>query len=385
LLLLVLVAGGLVSGWQLAGDNSARVWQAFLVNLLFFSGIAQAGPVLAAIYYLTEARWGPPVMRLCLGLGLFLPVSLLLFAVLFAGFPFLPTGPSESPARQIWFSLAFFSGRDLLALGLLYSVSLVFTYRFLGLLSRGPRDDRNGHSERSSTGRPPSSVHERRAGSSLTRLASLVLGLYAVVFSLIGFDLVMALDDHWYSTLFGGYFFMSSFYAGLAAITVIAVLAKGKSERAEAIEETHLWDLGKLLFAFCILTAYFIWSQFLVIWYGNLPDEVGFFILRMKNDAWAWLTWATLILIFAIPFLALLAQGAKQSRVVLSVVGILVLLGMWLERYLLIAPSLGITEGVSIGWTEAVTTFTFLAALVLSYSLYIRFVLPRWSNVQAPG
>ncbi len=385
LLLLALASGIFLSGWQLAGDDSARVWQAFLVNLLFFSGIAQAGPVLAAIYYLTEGRWGAPVMRLCLGLGWFLPVSLLLFAVLFAGFPYLPTGSPESPARQTWFSLAFFSGRDLVALGLLYSVSLVFTYRFLGLLSQGPRDDRNDYSERSSTGRPPSSVHERRAESSLTGLASLVLGLYAVVFSLIGFDLVMALDDHWYSTLFGGYFFMSSFYAGLAAITIIAVLAKGELGRDEAIEETHLWDLGKLLFAFCILTAYFVWSQFLVIWYGNLPEEVGFFMLRMKNNAWTWLTWATLILIFAIPFVALLSQRAKQSPVVLFLVGSLVLIGLWLERYLLIVPSLAVTEGVLIGWIEAIVTLAFLAALITSYGVYSQILLPRWARVRVSG
>ncbi len=356
LLVVIFLTGAAVFIWEVTGNNSGRAWQAFLINLLFFSAIAQSAPVLAAIYYLTEARWGMPVIRTSLGLGLFLPISLLLFVLLFAGFPYLPTGSTDSPAREAWFYPPLFFGRDIIALGILYSMSLLFLYRFFNLIQI-------------------SGLKGRRL--SLTVLASLVLVLYAAVFSLIGFDLVMALDRHWYSSLFGGYFFMSSFYIGLSAMTLSALLLNTSLRRREAVQRTMLWDIGKLLFAFCILTAYFLWSQFLVTWYGNLPEEVGFFVLRMKNDAWAQLTWVALALIFVVPFVVLLGQRAKQSKFILLAVVTLVLVGMWLERYLLIAPSLAVTKTVSLGWTEAAITATFLATMILTYSVYLTYFSPR--------
>lgn len=383
--LIVLAFGVLIFVWQISTENPGRAWQAFLVNLLFFSGIAQTGPVLAAIYYLTEARWGLPVIRLSVGLGLFLPISLLLFAILFAGFPYLPMGSPDSPASKAWFYSPFFFARDFVALGLLYSVSLLFAYRFLYAASGVGPEGIDSERPRSSITQLRHEFPDKDGARSLTFLASLVLGLYAVVFSLIGFDLVMALDRHWYSTLFGGYFFMSSFYAGLSAITVTALLTRKSWGSKKIVQKSQLWDLGKLLFAFCLLVGYFAWSQYLVIWYGNLPEEIGFFTLRMKDDRWAWLTWTTLILIFPVPFLLLLSQRAKQSSTILITVGAIVLAGMWLERYLLIAPSLGVTDGVAIGWTEGIATLTFLAAMILSYSIYIRFVLPRASGIAAPG
>lgn len=383
--LIVLAFGVLVFVWQISTENPGRAWQAFLVNLLFFSGIAQTGPVLAAIYYLTEARWGLPIMRLSVGVGLFLPISLLLFAILFAGFPYLPMGSPDAPAREAWFYSPFFFARDFVALALLYSVSLVFAYRFLCAVSGVGPEGVDNERPRSSITRLQRGVPSKGNARSLTLLASLVLGLYVVVFSLIGFDLVMALDRHWYSTLFGGYFFMSSFYAGLSAIPVAALVTRKALGSGKILQKSQLWDLGKLLFAFGLLTGYFVWSQYLVIWYGNLPEEVGFFTLRIKDERWAWLTWTALVLIFPVPFLLLLGQRAKQSSPILITVGAIVLVGMWLERYLLVAPSLGITDGVVIGWTEGVATLTFIAAMTLSYSIYIRLVLPRASEIAAPG
>jgi hypothetical protein len=221
--------------------------------------------------------------------------------------------------------------------------------------------------------------HDR---STLTSLAIAVLVLYAFVFSLIGFDLVMALDHRWYSTLFGAYFFMSSFYVGLSGITVTVILARKYLPPTDQVQTGALSDLAKLVFAFCLLTAYFLWSQYLVIWYGNLPEEVGFFILRMHNASWAWLTWTALALMFAIPFLALLSRRAKQNPFLLCIVSIIVLVGMWIERYLLVAPSLALTRGPRLGWIEAITTATFVAAMALSYSVYLRVILPRRTDAR---
>jgi hypothetical protein len=380
IVLLVLILGVGAFLWEISGEHSGKAWQAYLINLLFFSAVAQAGPVLAAIYYLTEARWGGRVMSLAMGFAPFLPISFLLFAVLLIGFPYFPAQSAEFPGRGAWFSRSFLIARNTLGLALLYSVSLSFVYQFLNFASSGS-SPAGVITPTGNYGTPVNAglTREIKRRRKLTCLAILVLVLYALVFSLIGFDFVMALERGWYSTLFGAYFFMSSFYVGLLAILVTIVIAKRYLKPKDRVQEKPLWDLGKLVFAFCLLTAYFLWAQYLVIWYGNLPEEVGFIIHRIQNPSWAWLAWIALALIFAVPFLTLLSQRAKQSSPILLAVGVIALIGMWLERYLLVGPSLALDTGPQLGWTEATITVTFLAAMFVSYSVYLRFVLPRWA------
>lgn len=373
LLFLLTILGAAVFVWQVLGAEPARAWQSFLINLLFFSAVAQSGSVLAAIYHLTEARWGSRAMPLAIGLGSFLPISFVLFLVLFAGFPYLPTYSAEFPARHAWFKPSFLIGREILALAILYAVSLAFSYRFLISTKAGIANDSTevpGSTDKAERAREKSIANGR--SPTMTPLAILVLAAYAVVFSLLGFDLVMGLDKQWYSTLFGGYFFISSFYIGLAAI-IVAVFVVGRLWDGEAQAHGNvLWDLGKLVFAFCLLTAYFFWAQYLVIWYGNLPEEVGFFIRRFRDPSWQWLTWVTVALTFAIPFLALLSQHTKQNRA-LFFIAITALGGMWLERYMLIVPSLALTPGPVLGWTEVAITLSFLAGMIFSYTVYLSF------------
>jgi hypothetical protein len=384
--LLVLVIFGIGAfAWEILADDSGRAWQIFLINLLFFSAVAQSGPVFAAIYHLTEARWGGRVIRLALGFGSFLPISFVLFTVLLAGFPFLPGQVAEYPGREVWFQRLFIFGRNALGLAVLYSVSLAFLYRFLNASLRNGTDNdniRETSDYETAAERRLTESRWKHDGSTLTSLAVAVLILYAVVFSLIGFDLVMALDHRWYSTLFGAYFFMSSFYVGLSAITVTVILARKYLQPVDQVQTSTLSDLAKLVFAFCLLTAYLLWSQYIVTWYGNLPEEVGFFILRMHNASWAWLTWTALALMFAVPFLALLSQRAKQNSSILCIVSIIALVGMWFERYLLVAPSLALTTGPRLGWIETITTTSFFAAMALSYGVYIRMILPRWTGAR---
>ena len=374
-LFLVVFFGAIVFVWQILSANPARAWQSFLINLLFFSAIAQSGSVLAAIYHLTEARWGSRVMPLAIGLGSFLPISFVLFVVLFAGFPYLPKYSAEFQARHSWFNPLFFIGRDILGIAVLYFVSLAFSYRFLNSTIHGSSNASSlteSRDPKTAETRPEPRIEVSRNRRKLTPIAILVLSIYAVVFSLIGFDLVMALDRQWYSTLFGGYFFISSFYIGLGAIIVTIFVVRKYVNTEEPIETNALWDLGKLVFAFCLLTAYFFWAQYLITWYGNLPEEVGFFIRRFQDPSWRSLTWVAIALTFAIPFLALLSQRAKQSWA-LFFIATTALIGMWLERYLLIVPSLGLSLPAGLGWSEAIITLTFLGAMVFSYTVYLRF------------
>jgi len=302
-------------------------------------------------------------------------VSFVLFFLLLAGRQVLfPWVNQPIPEKQAWLNTSFLFARDGIGLSILYGLGLASLYysvrldlersvthrggsmpRILALFSRG----RRGLEE------------QRRSRRVLAILSPIFLFTYAIVFSLIGFDLVMALDPRWYSTLFGAYFFVSSFYIGLAAIAILAVLARRRLGLEEQIGKKQFRDLGIILFVFCMLTGYFFWSQFVVIWYGNLPEETGYLILRGYAMPWALLAWTVLLVSLIIPFLLLLSRRVKESPRTILPITLLILVGMWIERYILVVPSLWHQTGLPLGRIELLITGGFLAAVALSYSAFL--------------
>jgi len=366
-LLLILGAVAFVTG--IAGPDAGRAWQTFLVNFLFWSGIAQAGPIFAAIYWMSKARWGRPVKLLAEGAGLFLPVSLGLFFVLIFGQHSLFQWSGDlSSEKQIWLDPELLFLRDTVGLTLLYGLSLLLLYHSI-------RADRASNDATSGDVR----AQRERSTRVLGKLAPLLLFLYAVVFSLIAFDLIMSLDPRWYSTLFGAYFFMSNLYLGFAVLAITTIVVRKLLRLEEAVTREQLSDLGKLIFAFCLLTGYLLWSQYLVIWYGNLPEETDYLLLRTKAVQWVPAAWGVLLFVFVLPFLALLTRRVKQSPTLLLLIASMIAVGMWLERYLLVAPSLDPAQGVVLGWMDLMITGGFFALVILAYTvfLYIRPGLTR--------
>ena len=194
--------------------------------------------------------------------------------------------------------------------------------------------------------------HERDAAQrAQSRLAPAVLIAYGWVFTLVGFDFFMSLDPHWFSTLAGGYYFIGNLFLGLAFLSVVAVWAQKRLNLTEYIGPHQLHDIGKLLFGFCILWAYMFWSQYLVIWYGDLAEETEFIYHRM-HGAWAPVAWTVFAMAFVIPFVVLLSRAVKTSRRGLTAIAAVAFAGMCLERFLLVSPSLWHGEGVPLGLVE---------------------------------
>jgi hypothetical protein len=199
-----------------------------------------------------------------------------------------------------------------------------------------------------------------------------ILGiLYALVLSLLSFDLVMSLDPHWYSTLFGGYFFVGSFYSALAALALLTGICRKRLGLERIILPRHFHDLGKLLFAFSMMTGYLFYTQFLVIWYGNIPEEARYVIERFRQGPWQPLAWTVLGVCFVLPFFALLGRKIKMKPRPLMVLSAVLLGGMWLERFLLVAPSLGKGEAFPIGFMEMAVTSGFAGAMALTVWLFL--------------
>jgi hypothetical protein len=349
---LLVVAGAIDFGVAVTRGAAVRAWDAFLVNLLFWLGIAQGGVIVSASLYLTQARWGGArVYRLAEVFVAFVPLGFALFWLLLAGRALIfPWVRHPLPQKAAWLNVPFLFERDgggLLALTLL---SLWFVR-----LSR--RDDAVRWAE--------SSADIELPPASIRRLAPTVIITYAIVYSLLAFDLVMSLSPVWYSTLFGAYFFAGAYWSALAAMGVLAsvglrpVPQSGGTDAARALH-----DIGKLVFAFSIFWAYLLWSQYLPIWYAGLPDETFFVVQRVHTLPWGVLAWSVLVLIWLVPFVGLLSRRAKRHPGVLGVVCTLGLVGMWIERYVLVTPSLS-PRAIPFGWVESLITAGFVGAFAL--------------------
>ena len=364
----VSVLAGLIAFlWGVTGPAALRAWQAYLINFVYWTGLSFGAVLFVAVLNMTNAVWGRPLKRLAESLGTFLPASFILFWVLYLGkdkiFPWIK---DPLPEKQSWLNPGFLFARDGTALFLLTAFSLTLIYYSV-------KGDKQAVGL--STGAPGNvSSQEAQEGFCwrAQRALSPVIGiLYAFVLSLLAFDLIMTLDPHWYSTLFGAYYFMGSFYLALAALYFLSFLGRNAFGLKEIIHPHHLHDLGKLVFAFCIFTGYLFYVQFLVIWYGNLPEETRYVILRVKLTPWEPLAWIVLATTFIIPFLLLLRRKIKMAPLPMMIVSGIILAGMWMERFLLIAPSIWKGEGIPLGFLEVLITGGFVGIMGLGMILFL--------------
>ncbi len=331
-----------------ATQRPQQTWKIFLVNFLFWSGISISGVVFSAIFQLTKARWAAERVRIVAErFAYFLPISLLLYLllILFGAGSLYPWITDPPPARADWFTLPFLGARDGIGLLLLYGVAGKF------LLA-------SGQSRRENVPPPPN----------LSTLAVLTILLYTGVFSLVAIDLVMSLDPYWISTLFPAYFFMGNLCGGIAAIAAASFLWRRFTGVEDWLSDSIAHDLGKLLLGFCLLWTYLLWSQYLIIWYGNLPEELRFLVVR-TTGSWGVLTWMVLSLCFFVPFAALLSRRMKRPTP-LFVVSLIMVVGIWLERFWLVVPSP--ETGLSLSWVDLLVTLGFLALFALSQVFSVR-------------
>lgn len=329
----------------LSGD-ARQAWAIYLVNLVFWSGLAVTGPAIAAMMQLTEARWSPGVRRIALTTAGFLPVSFVLLVIMFAGraelYPWVTT---PVPVKAGWLNTPFFWLRTLGLAALLFSVCYAFIRALLG---------------------DPDVLGTGRERTRRNRLAVILLVLWVVTVSLWGFDLVMSLDPFWYSGLFGGYFVVSTLYTAFALLSILSIRANARGLR---ISPAAVQDVAKLQFAMSVMWMYFFWSQYLVIWYGNVPIETRWVAQRFFASPWKTLAWVVFFVGWLIPFAYLLKRltGRPPERhKPLFVVACFGLVAIFLERVLVVFPSVFPKGAPSVGLRDVLITAGFLALFVLS-------------------
>jgi hypothetical protein len=324
-----------------------RAWRAFHANWLFFTTLSCAGVTFVAVQRITTARWSRAVIRFMEGYVAFLPIAFVfLLLILTAGrghiFPWTHE-PYPVPEKATYFNGTFLTIRVIGIFALFVGLSMYYIYTCLRLdVGRIPEWGASwaaGLRERMRSGfgeerREIHSTHSKQG-----KLAVFLVAVFAMGFSVLSWDLSMGLSLHFQSTLYSWWFFMGGWLCSLMLFSLLVRAWNSFLGTADGlIGENHFHDIGKLCFAFTAFWGYLTFGQYLVIWYGNLGEETHFMRLRLISP-WKWLTVASVVMVFFVPFFGLLSRTAKVFRPTMTLFALSSLVGMWLMRYIEVYPS----------------------------------------------
>jgi hypothetical protein len=377
----------------LQGENAARAWQLFHVNWLYFTGLAAGSVAFAAVQKITNAKWSGLVIRFAEASFAFLPLSIVALVLIFTLGYHAVYGPMEAAAhgmmhsKEVWLSRPFMFARLGIGLVLLTWVGwrLIRADLLPDLLATrsSSAPGRRSVYERWTRGYDGSPAAAAAHEARIRRLAPVYVVLYAVVLSLVAFDGIMALQPHWFSNLLGGFYFMGSFLGAHMLLALMSIYGAAHLGIADLVSPKQRHDLGKLCFGFTVFWTYLMWAQFLVIWYGNLPEETGFVFARLWGG-WLPVGRAVFLGMFVIPFFGLLGVAPKKFRPTMALFATVSLVSLWLERYLLVLPSVSPLPSPVFGLPEAGPTLLFLGSYLLAYALFARtfpMVSPRLAEI----
>jgi hypothetical protein len=220
-----------------------------------------------------------------------------------------------------------------------------------------------------------SEAGEAGTGGSLKGASAAFLVVLAPTLSVAAWDWAMSLEPEWFSTMYGVYLFSGAVLGGIATVSVVLTAPGAEQRFGHLVDRDVLHDLGRLLFGFSSFWAYIWFCQYMLIWYANIPEEATYFALRL-DARWTILFWIAPILSFVVPFFVLLPVRTKRSRSAMFQVSLVVLVGLWLDTYLMVWPPL--ETSAAIPWVAIAVTAAMIGAMV--------FVWQRaWSATRSVG
>jgi hypothetical protein len=302
----------------------ADFFRAYLTSLTFYLSLALGALVFVLLSHLMRAGWSVALRRVAeIVAWTLVPLAPLTLLILFGMHDLYEWTHADAVAadallehKQAWLNPTFFVIRVFVYVVVWAGMALLFLRRSLA-------QDR--------TGDPELTVRNENFAGPAT-----IVFAFSVTFA--SFDLLMSLDPHWYSTIYGVYFFAGAFLGFVALLVVLLSILGRTTEISRLVHTEHRHDLGKLLFAFIVFWAYIGFSQYMLIWYSNLPEETVWYAAR-QSGAWAGVSWLLVIGHFLAPFLALMSRHPKRRSTVLLVAALWILAMHALDLFWLVMPS----------------------------------------------
>ncbi|MFN8005615.1 MAG: hypothetical protein U0V70_01025 [Terriglobia bacterium] len=316
-LFLTLCLGGAIS-------HPDQFFRSYLFAFVFWSSIPLGSLAILMLQYLTGGAWGMMIRRLLEASTRSIPWMAALFVPILFGMRHLYEWAQPEKVRvdkilqhkALYLNIPFFVARTVFYFLVWYALVRLF----------------DQWSRRQDEKKPAPSKLDAEG------LSGPGLVIFGATMTFASFDWVMSLEPHWYSTMFGLYIMVGQTLTTFAFTILVLILLSKRKPMSEALTPEHLHDLGKLTLAFVMIWAYLAFSQFLIIWSGNLPEETPYYLKRLAGG-WGWLQIALILFHFALPFILLLSRSLKKApRQLLKVVALILVMRL-VDLYLQIAPA----------------------------------------------
>jgi hypothetical protein len=296
--------------------NQSAIIPAYLVGAMYVVGISVTALFFSALQFLVRAGWSASLRRIPEMMGWFAQFSIVILLPILIFRNSFFHGIEDIPSKAPYTNTPFFIVR---VIG--YCLFWFWMHRYI-VGNSIKQDDASDYT--------PTVKNYKRS-------APFVLG-YALTITFAAFDLMMALEPHWFSTIFGLYYFAGNFVSTLSVIALLVMSVMNTGELKGFITKEHMHDLGKLMFAFTIFWTYIHFSQYFLIWYSNLPEETFYYIERTMNG-WEVLGWSSLVLHFIVPFALLLRQDVKRNQTIVKSAAFILLFAHFIDLSWIIIPA----------------------------------------------
>lgn len=316
-----------------AADFSTRIWANLLVNSFFFMGIGLGATFFMALKYATESHYASVFKRVVEAVSKYLPYgAAFMFVILICGQfhlhhlyhwmdpdvydPASPHFDAKIADKYAYLNPAFFWARFVVFVG----IWIFCQHKMV-----------------------KNSIEQDLAGGTSNHFKNVTYGAFFLVFfgftsSVASWDWTMSLDVHWFSTMWGWYTFSGIWISGMITILMLVLHLK-KNGYLEYVNDSHIHDLGKWIFAISFLWSYLFFCQFMLIWYANIPEEVTYYQNRFETNGYMGIQWTLFFVNFALPMLLLMSRDAKRNNGLLTLVCFVIFFFHWLDVFVVVMPS----------------------------------------------
>ncbi|MFO7446608.1 MAG: quinol:cytochrome C oxidoreductase [Ignavibacteriaceae bacterium] len=359
----ILLAAGLLLGIIAFVTNPERSTYGYLVTFMFIISIGIGSLFLVALEYIVNADWSVPFRRIMEFLASVVPFLLILAIPLLLNMhslfhwshPEVVANDEVLKGKAPYLNTTFFVLR---VIGIFIIWSL-FYFVFTKNSRKQDTTDDQGLTKKNTT------------------ISGIFMPVFAITLTMTAIDWMMSLEPHWFSTIFGVYYFAGSVLSALAAITLIAIFLNKKGFLHSGIHNDHYYSLGTLMFAFTTFWGYIAFSQYMLIWYADLPEETFWFMHRWEG-VWVYISILLIVTHFIVPFGALLSYQAKTNTNRLKFMTIWILAAHYLDLYWLIMPNISSAgHGFAFSWTDFVFPIFAVGLLMVLFDMNAK----KWNLV----